>query len=108
MKRVLVLRTSLLNLDPTEIGKVSVSIPDLASVEASFERTQFLVQQGPGVASMSKSPRAARLSSATYKTLRNKNELPGHQTVEHHVKPHSDVTVLLRFSRASPTGVGPV
>jgi hypothetical protein len=30
----------------------TLTVPDLASVEASFERTQLLVQQGPGVAAM--------------------------------------------------------
>jgi hypothetical protein len=30
----------------------TLTIPDLASVEASFERTQLLVRQGPGVAAM--------------------------------------------------------
>jgi len=40
---------------PTGAEKVlndTLTIPDLASVEASFERTQLLVQQGPGVADM--------------------------------------------------------
>jgi len=40
---------------PTGAEKVlndTLTIPDLASVEASFERTQLLVQQGPGVAAM--------------------------------------------------------
>ena len=30
----------------------TLTVPDLASVEASFKRTQLLVQQGPGVAAM--------------------------------------------------------
>jgi hypothetical protein len=30
----------------------TLTVPDLASVEASFERTQLLLQQGPGVAAM--------------------------------------------------------
>ena len=40
---------------PGEAEKVlhdTLTVPDLASVEASFERTQLLVQQGPGVAAM--------------------------------------------------------
>jgi hypothetical protein len=40
---------------PTGAQKVlhdTLAVPDLASVEASFERTQLLVNQGPGVAAM--------------------------------------------------------
>lgn len=40
---------------PTEAQKLlhdTLAVPDLASVEASFERTQLLVRQGPGVAAM--------------------------------------------------------
>jgi hypothetical protein len=40
---------------PTGAEKIlhdTLTVPDLASVEASFERTRLLIQQGPGVAGM--------------------------------------------------------
>jgi hypothetical protein len=40
---------------PTGAEKIlhdTLTVPDLASVEASFERTRLLIQQGPGVAAM--------------------------------------------------------
>jgi hypothetical protein len=85
---------------PTGAEKIlhdTLTVPDLASVEASFERTRLLLQQGPGVAAM------AVDASASIQSRDSLEKMLAHQLAAAHkvtmemiesVVPHSHDTAI--------------